>query len=188
METHTTMTVRRYQALIEEGVLTTLDRIELLEERIVPKAIHTPLHCSIRCQMHELFNRFRRDDERIREALSLELTDSQPEPDFTFVRGRIRDYTERHPQARDTRLVVEIADNHLEKDRTLKLRIYARAGIPVYWIVNLVDNRIEVYTQPSGRCDDPTYASCDMYMPGQSLPLVLDGKVEATLAVSDLLG
>ena len=182
------MTVRRYQELIEQGVLTPDDRIELLEERIVPKAIHSPLHCSIRCRMHEIFARFRREDERIREALTLELTDSQPEPDFTFVRGLIREYSERHPQARDTRLVVEIADNHLEKDRTLKARIYARSGIPIYWIVNLVDNRIEVYTQPSGPCEDPAYASCDMFAAGQSIPLVLDGNTVATLPVSDLLG
>jgi hypothetical protein len=188
MDATHTMTVQQYQQLINVGVLTKDDRIELLEERIVPKAIHTPLHDSTRCRMAEVFFRFRRDDERIRQAASVELADSQPEPDFSFVKGRIREYETRYPNAQDTRLVVEIADNHLEKDRTLKQRIYARAEIAVYWIINLIEDRIEVFTQPSGPCEDPAYANCQMYKPGQSVPLVLDGQPVATIPVDELIG
>ena len=76
------------------------------------------------------------------------LDDSEPEPDIVVVRGDTRDYLDRHPGARDLSLVVEVADSTLERDRTLKQRLYGRAGIPVYWIVNLVEGQLEVYTQP----------------------------------------
>lgn len=85
------------------------------------------------------------------------LKDSEPEPDVVIVRGDTRDYTERDPGSNDLALVVEIADSTLERDRSYKKRIYARAGIPVYWIVNLVEQQIEVYTQPDVSGEEATY-------------------------------
>ncbi len=63
--------------------------------------------------------------------------------------GAPADYADRHPGAADVPCVIEIADSSLQTDRTIKLRIYARAGIPLYAIVNLADRVIEVYTQPA---------------------------------------
>jgi Uma2 family endonuclease len=70
---------------------------------------------------------------------------SEPEPDVAVVRGSPRDHTE-HPST--ALLVVEVSDTTLEFDSTRKAAIYARAGITEYWIVNLVDNRLEVHRQP----------------------------------------
>jgi Uma2 family endonuclease len=72
------------------------------------------------------------------------LSDSQPEPDFAIVRGNPRSYLTRHPSAADAGQVIEVADSSLLRDQRDKTRIYARANIPVYWIINLVDQRIEV--------------------------------------------
>ena len=74
---------------------------------------------------------------------------SEPEPDVAVVRGALRDYLQQHPTAADVGLVVEVAGVSLQRDQTLKRRIYATAGIPQYWIVNLVDRCIEVYHQPA---------------------------------------
>ena len=88
------------------------------------------------------------------------LDDSEPEPDIVVVRGDTRDYLDRHPGARDLSLVVEVADSTLERDRTLKQRLYGRAGIPVYWIVNLVERQLEVYSQPVELPSGPLYQRC----------------------------
>jgi Uma2 family endonuclease len=75
--------------------------------------------------------------------------DSAPEPDIAIVRGVPRDYMNRHQAAGDVALIIEVADSSLDRDR-LKARIYARAGVPVFWIVNLIENQIEVYSEVIG--------------------------------------
>jgi hypothetical protein len=84
-------------------------------------------------------------------------------------------------------MLIEVSDSTLAGDRADKGRIYARANIPIYWIVNLVDRLIEIYTSPSGPIADPTYAQRQDYRPGDSVPLILDGITVTTIAVSDLL-
>jgi hypothetical protein len=83
--------------------------------------------------------------------------------------------------------VVEVSEGTLARDRGIKKRIYARARISVYWIVNLVDHQIEVYTDPTGPAKRPTYRGEQVYKPGDSIPLVLDGKEIATIDVNDIL-
>jgi len=73
---------------------------------------------------------------------------SEPEPDVAVVEGTIDDYVEAHPST--AVLVVEVADASLQFDRTRKAALYARAGIPDYWIVNLLDGVLEVHRQPEG--------------------------------------
>ncbi|MCC6539018.1 MAG: Uma2 family endonuclease, partial [Bryobacterales bacterium] len=80
----------------------------------------------------------------------LTTSDSEPEPDVVVLAGEFDDYAMRHPSAQDVALVVEVADTSLSRDRGLKLRIYARAGIPVYWILNLHSHALEIYTNPQG--------------------------------------
>src|SRR5262249_7260862 len=118
---------------------------------------------------------------------TLVLPDSQPEPDFAIVRGTPRTYLTRHPTAADAGLVIEVADSSLLRDQRDKTRIYARAGIPIYWIVNLVDQRLEVYGQPSGPAPVPAYGSFQTYQPGDAVPLVLDGNTVGTIPVAELL-
>lgn len=74
---------------------------------------------------------------------------SEPEPDIAVVKGAIRDFVNTHP--RTAVLVIEVADSTLQYDRTTKARVYARNGIPEYWIVNIQDRQLEVYRQPVGQ-------------------------------------
>jgi Uma2 family endonuclease len=124
---------------------------------------------------------------RLRVQLTVVLADSQPEPAFSIVRGDARAYLTRHPGPADVGLIGEVAESSLLRDQCDKTRIYARSGIPCYWIVNLVDQRIEVYTQPSGPAAVPSYASFQLYQLGDAVPLVLDGNTVATIPADELL-
>src|SRR5262249_13642314 len=125
-------------------------------------------------------------DTSVRIQCAITLTDSEPEPDVAVAEGEQRRYADRHPRARDLHLLCEVADSSLALDRTHKLRVYARARIPVYWIVNLQDNVIEVYTQPRGG-RTPTYLHRQDYSPDQDIPVIIGGREASRLAVRDLL-
>src|SRR5207244_6447492 len=109
------------------------------------------------------------------------------EPDQPVGREGPDHSTIRHPLPPHVALLIEVAHPPLRRDRVDKGRIYARGNIVCYWIVTLVDRRVEVHTQPSGPCDSPAYASVVNYAPGDAVPLVLDGVAVATIPVSDLL-
>jgi Uma2 family endonuclease len=80
----------------------------------------------------------------------LELSDhDEPEPDGLVLRGEPHDYADRIPSAADALAVIEIADSSLGYDRSVKLALYAHAGIPQYLIVNLRNGCVEVYEDPS---------------------------------------
>lgn len=74
--------------------------------------------------------------------------DSEPEPDVAVVRGRRLDYRDAHPAAADVVLAVEVADTSIDLDRRRKARLYARAGIPEYWIIAPPERILEVCTNP----------------------------------------
>ena len=114
--------------------------------------------------------------------LPVSLGMSAPEPDVGIVR---RD--ERLPNAADFGIVIEVSDSSLDFDRRDKGRIYARAGIPVYWIVNVVDRQIEVYTNPDPAANPPEYTASAIYLPGQSVPLMLDGIAVGAIPVSEFI-
>jgi Uma2 family endonuclease len=118
---------------------------------------------------------------------AITLGDSEPEPDGAVVRGDARTYLTRYPGPGDVGLVIEVADSTLAADRIDKGRIYARAGIVCYWIVNLVDRQIEVYTSPSGPTAAPAFAQQADYHVGDAVPLVLDGTTVVSIPVQDLL-
>jgi Uma2 family endonuclease len=115
------------------------------------------------------------------------LSDSEPEPDLAIVHGNVRSYLTRHPAAQDVGKIIEVADSTLPGDRLDKGRIYARAGLAIYWIINLVDRQIEVYENPSGPTPTPAYATHTIYHSADLVPLVLAGKVVTMIAVHDFL-
>jgi Uma2 family endonuclease len=75
----------------------------------------------------------------------------------------------------------------LNRDRGWKKRIYAAARIPVYWIVNLVDRQVEAFTGPSGPRPRADYATSQVYLPGQEVPVLLDGQEVGRIEVDELL-
>ena len=179
--------VEQYQRMIEVGVLTSDDKVELLENYVVLKMTRNPPHDGTIDLLNAALFPCVPSGWLLRIQQTIVLADSQPEPDFAIVRGAPRTYLARHPKAADVALAIEVADSSLLRDRRDKTRIYARAGIPTYWIVNLVDSRIEVYTQPSGPTAVPEYGMSRTFAPGDEVPIVLDGANVASVPVADLL-
>src|SRR6516162_3834375 len=162
--------VARFQRMVEAGILTPDDKVELLENYVVLKMPRNPRHDSTLQRMLRPLLRALPSGWDLRIQAAIALTDSQPEPDFALVRGSAADYQTRHPGPADVGLVIEVADSSLLRDQRDKTRIYARGGIPCYWIVNLVDRRIEVYSQPSGPTAVPAYSMFQLYQPGDFVP------------------
>jgi Uma2 family endonuclease len=116
--------------------------------------------------------------------MSIVMSDwSRPEPELAVIRGAVEDDGERPVTADDTALVVEIDGPDLASDRADMARVYATAGIPVYWIVDLAGGQVEIFTEP-GR---DGYQSHQVLGRGQDVPVVVAGVETAWVAVSDLL-
>ena len=179
--------VQEYHRLGELGVLAGDDRVELLQGWITPKMIHNPRHDATIAIIAEALQQYLPPGWCIRIQSAITTADSEPEPDLAVVRGHVRSYVEGHPQPKDIGLLVEVADASLERDRGLKACLYANAGIPIYWIVNLVDLQIEVHGDPSGAVPSPSYPKRRVYAPGDEFPLLLDDQQITVLRVADLL-
>jgi Uma2 family endonuclease len=179
-------TVEQYHLMIEKGLLADDESLELLEGLLVhkmgKKRRHSLATHRLRKFLEPLLAGFYLDTQE-----PVTTNDSEPEPDASVVRGQREDYPDRQPLAADTPLVIEMADVTVYRDRVWKKRIYARAGIAIYWIVNLVDEQVEVYSQPSGPCDEPDYGSCQIIASDGTLPVVIDGKEVGKVKVKDLL-
>ncbi len=180
-------TVDDYHRLIEKGILGENDRVELLEGWIVPKTTHNPPHDGTIQIISEQLRRWipQKWDFRIQSAVTM--ADSEPDPDLAIVRDLEREYLTRHPGPPDIGLLIEVAESSLIQDREDKARIYARAGIPTYWIINLVDARIEVFSDPTGPEAQPAYRGRATYRDEEFVPLVLDGTEIARIPAKDLL-
>ena len=124
-------------------------------------------------------------DIRIQSAITL--SDSEPEQDGAVVRGDVHTYDHRHPEPADFGIVIEVTESMLAADRADKFQVYARAGIPEYWIINLVERQVELYTVPSGPGVTPAYAARQDYAATAAVPLTLNGQPVSTIPVADLL-
>lgn len=141
------MTRARYERLVDAGIFGPDDRVELLDGLLVAREPQGSRHAVIVGLVREALEHAFGRGYHVREEKPVALDDlSEPEPDLVVVPGRLRDYWDAHP----TRpvLVVEVAESSLSLDRLRKGMLYARAGIADYWIVNVVDEVLEVYREP----------------------------------------
>lgn len=180
-------TVDEFHRMIDAGVFVEGGRVELLEGWIIPKMTHNPPHDGTIGLCDALMRAALSPGWYLRIQLAITTADSEPEPDLVVAAGTARAYLTRHPGPPDIGLVIEVSDSTLAKDRGDKLRIYARAGLVCYWIVNLVNRRVEVYTDPTGPDPAPGYRQRHDFLPGDAVPLILGGQEVARIPVSDLL-
>ncbi|MBI3410167.1 MAG: Uma2 family endonuclease [Planctomycetes bacterium] len=172
--------------MIEAGVLTENDRVELLEGHLVSKMPHNPRHDSAITKGTRIFLKILPEDWVVRVQCAITTRDSEPEPDFVLAEGPEEKYDSRHPMPSEIGLVVEVSDSTLEYDRNIKGRLYSRSRVEVYWIINLVDKTVEVYTEPkSGR--NAHYDGRVDYHTDEKVPLVLRGTLLQRIPVSSLL-
>jgi Uma2 family endonuclease len=180
-------TVAEYHRLIRADFFTTDDRVELIDGYLVNKMPQNDPHASTVQRLTEDLVRLAPQGWRVRIQLPITLATSEPEPDGAVVRGDRRSFDHRQPGRDDFGVVVEVADSPLAFDRGPKAALYAAAGIPVYWVVNVADGQVEVYTGPDTAVSPPAYGSRIDYHPGQNVPLVLDGQTVAHIPAADLL-
>jgi Uma2 family endonuclease len=175
-----------YDRLVECELLGPEDKIELLDgQMVVKEPQYSPHATAIQLVAQALRAAFGTGFHvRVQAPVALD-DESEPEPDVSVVPGDPRDYRDEHP-ARPV-LVVEVALTRLRFDRSRKGSLYARAGLPEYWIVNIPDGWLEVYRQPM---PDPAaafgwrYGSIDTLSPERSItPLA----APAPVLVADLL-
>lgn len=147
---HRRLTLEAYEKLVEDGILTSDDRVELLDGEIVEKMPIGPRHCACVRKLHERFYEALRGTAGISVQSPIGLPPrSEPEPDVALLRPRADDYATLHPRPHEVLLVVEVADSTLRRDRA-KLKIYAESDVPEVWIVDVNRDVVEVYTQPDG--------------------------------------
>jgi Uma2 family endonuclease len=177
-----------YHQMIASGILTTDDKVELLDGWIVDKMAQIPPHGIVVSRIYRwLAAILSAEDWFLQAQIPITLLTSEPEPDITIARGPDTQYETRHPGPADIVIVIEVADSSLIQDREDKGPIYAAAKIREYWIVNLVDGCIECYTKPQGG-RNPVYRQVRKIAMNEPLALVLDGKRVGELTLKQLMG
>jgi len=163
------------------------DQVELIDGYIVVRGEMKPSHVLATELLKRCIEPMLPSGRFVREDKPVRIPDfDEPRPDIAVVRGDPKVYAHRHPGPQDVSLLVEVSDTTLPRDRGEKWLNYARSGIPVYWIVNLVDHQVEVYTDPTAA----GYASREVYaqfLSAQLAPLVIDGMEVGQIAVADIL-
>jgi Uma2 family endonuclease len=173
-------TVVQYDRMIDVGILRENDRVELIRGEIVAKMPIGDPHIACVDRLTRLFVRATRDDVVVSIQNPVRLADSEPEPDLVLKKAN--GGSNGKPSSSDVLLLIEVADDSLDYDREVKGPLYAENGIGEYWIVNLNDNRVEVYRQPKS---DGTYADVQTLRAGDSIDVAaLPG---VTIAVGDIL-
>jgi Uma2 family endonuclease len=158
------MTIRHfsleeYHWLIEHGFFQEDERVELIEgvlQSMSPKGLR---HAACLTRGLRIFNTALSEHACVRaqDPITLSASNSEPEPDLVVAQRRENDYADHHPLPKDVILVIEIASSSLEYDRRVKVPVYAAAGIVEYWIVNLRDDLIEVYREPTSPDEGAPY-------------------------------
>lgn len=179
---HRRFTVDEYHRMAEVGILHEDDRVELIDGEIIALPPIGPGHAGT---LEDFADRIRSAlplGFRVRTQNPIVLHDrAEPQPDLVIVPLRDDNYRRGHPTDADVLLVVEVADTTLSYDRHTKAPMYARAGIPELWIVNLIDRVVEVYREPV----DGVYRSVEVARSGDTLrPLAFP---DIAILVSDLL-
>jgi Uma2 family endonuclease len=178
------LSVEQYEAMVASGAFTKRDRFHLINGYLVARMTQNPPHSTADDLCGQALDRTLPAGWYVRAGKPVRLPSqvSKPEPDRCVVRGGIRDYLRRDPGPADIALVVEISETSLREDRKLG-QLYAAAGIPVYWIVNLVHRQVEAHTDPG----PGGYGSRRIFKPGRRVPVVIEGAAVGRIRVVDIL-
>lgn len=142
-------TIAEYHRLIQLGFFTEADRVELIRGELMQMAAKGTAHSVCNTKLFRELDRLVGDRAVVRSQEPIILpSNSEPEPDIVIARGQADDYLAAHPQPADILLAIEVSDSTLDYDQTIKRSLYAEAQINHYWIVNLIANQLEQYSQP----------------------------------------
>lgn len=168
-------TLDQYEAMIDAGILGDADKTELLFGKIVdisPVGI-SHSHCVQELIRYAIKNL---DDKyicRSEQPVAFPLH-SMPEPDLVLTKKFKHRFKKRRPGPEDIKLIVEVAASTLGRDRGAKNKLYASYGLPEYWILNLIDKQVELYTEPT---ETEGYAKREDFAVGDKFNSPLLGKL-----------
>jgi Uma2 family endonuclease len=169
--------LERYHQLIEMGLLTELDKVELLFGKIITKMPVGEPHADVLSDIADFFYERLGTKFKFRAQSPVTLpNDSEPEPDFAVVVRRKYNRTTGHPKPEDILLLIEVADSTLQYDRTQKAEAYALAGVKEYWIINIPERQVELHLKPSE--EKGLYRSLSVYESGSRFTSPFCGEVE----------
>jgi Uma2 family endonuclease len=176
-------TVGEYYRMAEADILTEEDRVELVAGQIVAMSPIGSRHAACVKRLNLLMGKMVGDSMLIgiQDPIALDAY-SAPEPDLVLLRPRADFYAEAHPSAADVLLAVEVADTSADYDREVKLPLYAQAGLPEVWLIDLQKSCIEVYSRPQGSAyQQRIEVTADATLTSPTIPPL-------ALAAADLLG
>ena len=176
------ISVERYQKMVETGVLTRADHVELIEGEIVSMAPIGTRHTGKTTRLIQLFSRHAGGLALVTAGAPVDLGDfSEPEPDLMLLKPRSDFYESKHARASDVLLLVEVSESSLKYDQTKKAALYARYGITEHWIVDVAGAKVWVSRGPSerGYANVQSFSDLDAVMSPMALPKV-------TLRIADL--
>ncbi len=175
------ISVKEYDQMIEYGILTTKDKVELLYGVIIKKTPKGTKHAALNDLVGEIFREKLRNQIIVRNQNPIVLDDfSEPEPDIVLAKPPREKYFENHPTPEDILLIVEISDTTLGRDRFAKGSAYAKAGIRQYLVLNVAEETVEDYRNPSA----DGYGSKQTLRKNESF--TLDAFPEIEIKVDDL--
>ncbi|MEX2140208.1 MAG: Uma2 family endonuclease [Pirellulales bacterium] len=177
--------VEEYHRMGEAGVISPQRRTELIEGIVVDMTPISIAHRYAVDALLEILPRMLKPDWYPSGQNPLQLSRSEPEPDVAILRGSFRDYHDRHPQPKDAGLVIEVAETSLDYDRRTKGFLYSKHNVPEYWIVNLVEDCVEVYRPGPGQAE--RFLPAETFGIGSEVPLALAGRNYGSVRVADLI-
>jgi len=185
------ITVEEYHRMAEAGVFGPEPRLELLEGVLIDKMTKNPPHILATDLLEELLHRLLPRGSgyciSMGNPVTIEDRDGEPEPDAMILRGNLRDYTGRRRAPADVALVIEVASTSYAFDRSSKWVAYAVARVPIYWIVDIGRQRLEIHSGPAGQGETAYYGLTQILGQDDEVALVLDGREIARFAVREIL-
>ena len=176
-------TVGEYYRMAEAAILTEEDRVELIAGQIVAMSPIGSRHAACVDRLNGLLHRQPGSAfiVRVQSPIALDAY-SEPELDLVLLRPRTDFYADAHPAASDVLLAIEVADTSADYDREVKVPLYAQAGLPEVWLIDLQKGRIEVYARPQdGAYQQRVEVTADATLTSPTIP-------QLALAAADLLG
>ncbi len=153
---HHRFTVDEYEQMVERGILTELDRAELIHGEILTKMTIGDRHAAAVKRLNRMLTERLANQAIVSVQDPIRLGDSIPEPDIAILRPRADFYASGKPVPADILLLIEVSDSTLDFDRQVKRTLYATNQIQEFWLLNLVDNQLEIHHEPQ---PDGTYST-----------------------------
>jgi Uma2 family endonuclease len=175
------ITVSEYHKMAAFGIIQPDEKIELINGKIIYKMSPVNLrHSSTVRRLLRLLNKQFNDEVTLDIQNPIVIKNhSEPEPDLVILKFSDDDYSMNKPTSDDVLIIIEVSDTTLKRDKTTKLELYASANILEYWVINLMDNCVEVFQNPKGKFYQKHLILTDND--------ILNLPFEKTLKVSDIL-